>query len=343
MSKRATGTIDRGLWEREPDVWWIRYRDADGKLHREKVGRKSAARSVLNKRREDRRVGTKLPDNIRYEGVRFSELADAIEVYAERHHRDSRNVKSRLVRIRPDFDGRVADSIKPDEIDQWLTENTSTPATSNRYRALFSLMFREALRNGKVKSNPARLVRQKHEDNAVIRWLTDEEDRALRDAIKKHHAAHMPELDIAVGTGMRLSEQFGLTWGQVDFVRREVRLPRTKNGAGRSIPMNVNVQSAFTQLKQRVRAAKKTDNVFAEFPRRWWEDALHKCGVSDFRWHDLRHTFCSRLAMNGVNLKVIQSLAGHKTIAMTARYAHLDDRALRSAVDGLESSGQQNG
>ena len=70
-------------------------------------------------------------------------------------------------------------------------------------------------------------------------------------------------------------------------------------------------------------------------PRVWWETALDDSKVTRYRWHDNRHTFCSRLAMKGVNLKVIQTLAGHKTITMTARYAHLDDASLRAAVDML--------
>jgi site-specific recombinase XerD len=213
--------------------------------------------------------------------------------------------------------------------------NTQTPATSNRYRALFSLIFREALRNGKVTGNPARLVRQKHEDNGVIRWLTDDEEKALRSAIAEHHAEHMPELDIALGTGMRLSEQYGLTWASVDLVRKEVRLAKTKNYSGRSIPMNASVEAAFRELRSRVRTVKLGDLVFANYPRRWWEDALARSRVVNFRWHDCRHTFCSRLAMRGVNLKVIQTLAGHKTVAMTARYAHLDNASLRVAVNSL--------
>jgi site-specific recombinase XerD len=201
----------------------------------------------------------------------------------------------------------------------------------------FSLIFREALRNGKVKSNPARLVRQKHEENGVIRWLSDEEEKALRAVIVAHYPEHMIELDIALGTGMRLSEQYGLIWNDVDLVRGEVRLPKTKNYSGRSIPMNTAVEEAFRELRSRVPQAKKGDALFGEYPRRWWEQAIQKSGVVNFRWHDCRHTFCSRLAMKGVNLKVIQALAGHKTIAMTARYAHLDDASLRAAVDSLVS------
>ena len=323
----------RGVWEREPGsgVWWARYRDKSGKLHREKAGRKSDAIALLNKRRNEIRVGAKLPDDQRTSGIKFSVLANAIETFSEAHHRDKRSVLTRLRKIRPDFDERVADSIKPEEIDDWLTENTSTPATSNRYRACFSLIFREALRNGKVKSNPARLVRQKKEENGVIRWLTEAEEKALRAVIP---AEHVPELDIALGTGMRLSEQYGLRWANVDLVRKEIRLDRTKNYSGRTIPMNASVEAAFNTLKERTKV-KPQNLIFDAMPRVWWEAALDASKVTGYRWHDNRHTFCSRLAMKGVNLKAIQTLAGHKTISMTARYAHLDDASLRAAVDML--------
>jgi site-specific recombinase XerD len=334
MARKTEDVKVRGVWEREPGSgeWWVRYRDKSGKLHREKAGRKSDAIALLNKRRNEIRVGAKMPDNRRSAGIKFSVLADAIETFSESHHRDKRSVLTRLRKIRPDFDERVADSIKPEDIDAWLSANTSTPATSNRYRALFSLIFREALRNGKVSSNPARLVRQKKEENGIIRWLTEKEETALRAVIPPEH---LPELDIALGTGMRLSEQYGLRWASVDLERKEVTLDRTKNYSGRTIPMSASVEAAFSTLKERSPKAKPSELVFSSMPRAWWEDALKASKVAKYRWHDHRHTFCSRLAMKGANLKVIQTLAGHKTITMTARYAHLDDSALRAAVDML--------
>jgi hypothetical protein len=204
MKGRKEEAKVRGVWERIPGsgCWWVRYRERDGKLRREKVGRKSDAIDLLRKRRNDIRVGAKLPDNLRSAGLKFKVLADHIVEYSKAHHRDQRNILSRLRTMRPDFDERVADSIRPEEIDNWLSKNTQTPATSNRYRALFSLIFREALRNGKVTGNPARLVRQKHEDNGVIRWLTDDEEKVLRGAIAKYHLEHLPEFEIAINTGM---------------------------------------------------------------------------------------------------------------------------------------------
>ena len=221
-------------------------------------------------------------------GIKFGALCDDIESFSLAHHRDQRNILGRLARIRPDFDDREADSIKPQEIDDWLTRNTKTSATSNRYRALFSLIFREALKNRKVTSNPARLVQQKHEDNAVIRWLTDEEENALRAVIPPDH---LPELDISLGTGMRLSEQYELTWNQIDFVRREVRLTKTKNNSGRSIPMNASIEAAFKEIRARMAAVKRTGKVFDTSPRAWWKAALTESGVVHYRWHDNRHTF----------------------------------------------------
>src|SRR5579863_4495133 len=128
----------RGLWEREPrsGVWWIRYRDADGKLHREKIGRKSDAKNALDKRRNERRTGVKLPDNLRAAPIKFRELADAIEKYTEKHHADSRTVLQRLGVLRDAFGDRPAESIKPEDIDKWLSANTKTQATANRYRSV---------------------------------------------------------------------------------------------------------------------------------------------------------------------------------------------------------------
>jgi site-specific recombinase XerD len=333
---RRSAQRSTGVWEKVPGsgVWWIRYR-VDGKLKREKVGRKSDAVALYQQRKSDVRAGKKLPSNLRNAGIKFKEIADAILVYSASHHKDTKNIRIRLARISTEFGAREADKIRPEEIDAWLTAHCKTPATANRYRALFSLVFREALRNCKVTTNPARLVRQRHEENGVIRWLDEEEEKRLRRVICDDYPEHLPELEIALGTGMRLSEQFGLAWSAVDLKRKEIRLSRTKNYAGRTIPMNETVFNAFEQLWKATKD--RSGRVFSiGNPRKWFASALKKAEVHQFRWHDCRHHFCSKLAMKGVNLKVIQSLAGHKTIAITARYAHLDDASLRAAVNLLD-------
>jgi integrase len=327
----------RGLWEREPgsNIWWIRYR-VDGVLKREKVGAWGAAKELLNKRKNEIREGIKMPENMRQASVRFKTLCDDILVYSKKHHRDFRSVEIRLKKVAAEFGERPADKIKPAEIDAWLSKVTKTPATSNRYRALFSLIFREALRNGKIASNPARLVRQRAENNGRIRFLTEAEEMSLRDAIRSGFPEHEAELTISLGTGMRLSEQYTLAWKNIDFERREINLDRTKNGSPRMIPMNDAVMGAMEEFARRSKSINRDTLVFPiKNPKDWFKPAMEDAKIVNYRWHDNRHTFCSRLAMRGENLKVIQQLAGHKTIQMSARYAHLGEKSLHAAVSGL--------
>jgi site-specific recombinase XerD len=336
MPRKDTKKV-RGLWEREPgsDIWWIRYR-ADGVLKREKVGSKGNAIKLLNKRKNELMAGIKLPENMRQPSLRFKTLCDDILVFSKKHHRDFRTVEIRVKRIVADFGETPADKIKPADIDAWLSRVTWTPATSNRYRALFSLIFREALRNGKLTSNPARLVRQRAENNGRIRFLTGAEETSLREVIRSRFPEHEAELTISLGTGMRLSEQYTLAWKNVDFERREINLDRTKNGSPRMIPMNDAVMRAMEEFAGRATSTSRDALVFLiKNPKDWFKPAVAQAKVENYRWHDNRHTFCSRLAMRGENLKVIQQLAGHKTIQMSARYADLGEKSLHDAVSGL--------
>ena len=336
MPRRSSARVT-GVWEKVPSsgIWWVRYRE-NGTLHREKVGRKSDALALYQKRKNEIRMGAKLPENMRRASIRFGQLAEDIRSYSEKHHRDRGHIESRLKRILPDFQNRQADQIKPEDIDGWIARNTETAATANRYRALFSLIFREALRNGRVTGNPARLVRLRHENNGRIRFLTDDEERRLRKVIAKKFPEHLPELTVSLGTGMRLSEQYSLTWEQIDFTRKEINLEQTRNGSARTIPMNSDVQQAFEILHEMDKPAAADSRVFLlHSPRYWFAAALADAKIARYRWHDNRHTFCSRLAMRGENMKVIQQLAGHKTIQMSARYAHLGEKNLRTAIEGL--------
>jgi hypothetical protein len=99
-----------------------------------------------------------MPENMRQASPRFKTLCDDILVFSKKHHRDFRSVEIRIKKIVTDFGETPADKIKPPDIDAWLSRVTKTLATSNRYRALFSLIFRKAVRNGKIASNPARVL-----------------------------------------------------------------------------------------------------------------------------------------------------------------------------------------
>jgi integrase len=176
--------------------------------------------------------------------------------------------------------------------------------------------------------------------NDYLKGYEDHESR-LRAVIGKHYPAHLPEFEIALHTGMRPSEQYGLTWSRVDLTRKLITIPKSKNGKTRHIPLNSTALAAFKDLARR---SLDGGPVFVNMQgeqlqgyKHWFDDAVAEAGVQDFTWYCLRHTFASRLVMAGVNLRTVPDLMGHKTIQMTMRYSHLAPAHQLSAVERLVS------
>jgi len=147
------------------------------------------------------------------------------------------------------------------------------------------------------------------------------------------------EFEVAVHTGMRRSEQFTLDWSEVDMDAKRIHLLKTKNGSDRVIPLNSVALAALKRQREVSGDAKRVFITAGGKPfirkaiRGWLDEALVTAKIQDFSWHCLRHTFCSRLVMAGVPLKTCQELMGHKTIQMTARYAHLSPGHLQDAIE----------
>jgi integrase len=309
------------------------------------VGTKGNAIKLYQKRKSELLAGAKLPQNLRKRGITFEALAgEAVKWSAENHPKDIRTVTSRMKVLVAEFGERTAASIEAHQIDQWLTEQTQwSPATKNRYRSLLSLVFRQGMFSKKVTSNPARMVPKRTESSGRIRYLLDDEEKALRKVMEKRYAAHIPALDVALYTGMRKTEQFSLTWDCVDLTNKKIHLHETKNGSSRTISIHPKVAEAFNTLAAASPKHKKTDRVFKSSrgeplnnPRKWFETAIEDAKIDGLRWHDLRHTFCSRLAMKNVSLLSIAQLAGHKSLAMTKRYSHLSPSHNQSEIEKLD-------
>lgn len=339
MARREEEKV-RGVFEHPAGsgVWWINYY-AQGQRHREKVGRKSDALALYQKRKADSRRNLKLPELVPGNVVTFAHLSAMAVEHANTHLKTAGDYVTRDAILSVPFGSRKADEVTPQEINQWLTKHCGTNATANRYRSYISLAYRLGMENGKVTANPARLVRLRTENNARQRYLTREEYNTLLGIIRRDNPEQALAFVVSVYTGMRFGEQFSLTWNQVDFTRKKIRLEKTKNGSKRDVPLNSITLEAVKQQQSAVPHA-SSDTVF---PRpgpssdcRWWlEPALREAGVSDYTWHNNRHTFCSWLALAGVSIKDIQVLAGHKSIAMAARYAHLSPEASVSASERL--------
>jgi integrase len=190
-----------------------------------------------------------------------------------------------------------------------------------------------------VSENPVKKVRLYREDNARTWFLTDEEEVSLL-------ACCGPQLKplvvTALHTGFRTSELRSLTWQDVDFRRGVVTVQAgyAKNGEARSVPMN---QVLTTTLKAVKLQGAEGEGVFCNRQgtayrsfRTAFERAVRKAGITDFTFHDLRHTFASRLVMVGVDLPTVKELLGHKDITMTWRYAHLSSDHKQATVRKLE-------
>ncbi|HKW03577.1 MAG TPA: phage integrase N-terminal SAM-like domain-containing protein [Vicinamibacterales bacterium] len=202
----------RGVFERKPGsgVWHIRYADASGRIRRERAGRKSTAIALLHKRKTEVLEGKKLPERLRSRRATLTELgADAL-THSELRKRTSKEDITRLARVLSWFGkDRLAESLTSTEIEQALDaaakRNGWASSTVNHHRSFLSLMFRLAIANGKVSSNPVRATRHRKEDNSRVRHLSESEEHRLRSVIEARWSQHLPEFDLALHTGLLLT------------------------------------------------------------------------------------------------------------------------------------------
>lgn len=216
---------------RGPGIWWIRYADHRNKEHREKVGRRSDAITLYNKRKTETLQRQKLPESFRAKGITFAGLCkDALEHSAAVNTPDSTyELKLKVDVLNLTFGYMRAEDIIKQDIVKWLDTEAGKrrwkPATRNRWQAALSFIFRVGMDNEKIASNPAARIKRKIEDNGRVRFLTAEEEKELKAAITDPH--QLAALDISLHTGMRQSEQLGLKWSQVDLERRQLTLTST--------------------------------------------------------------------------------------------------------------------
>jgi site-specific recombinase XerD len=344
MSEKTPNAAIKGLYEKVPEsgVWWIRYADSRGRIRREKAGTKAAALNLYRKRKTEVLQGKKLPEQFRRR-VTFDELAKDATVHAEAHNAPAAvyDFKCKVEVFKPIFGNRAAGEITKQEIVAYLTKQMKVrnwkPATANRWQAAFSLIYRVGMDNEKIDRNPAARIRRKIE-NTVVRFLSDEEEQTIRAIIARRCPKHLPAFDLSLHTGMRAGEQFSLKWEQIDFSRKMLVLPKTKNGKMRHIPLNAVAMAALQQLRMRVGSPYVFVNRYGdrmENQRDWFDPIIVEAALPGYTWHVNRHTFASRLVMAGVDLRTVAELMGHRTIQMTMRYAHLAPAHSASAVDAL--------
>lgn len=251
------------------------------------------------------------------------------------------------------------------DIQQWVAERSKVgraPATIsyayNRLRAVFN----RAVEWGFIDSHSLDNVKIPRIDNKRIRYLSVSEEAALLDSLKardarlkdealqrygkrvqrivsQHYVDFLePLIVLALNTGMRKGEMLSLKWSHINMEDRylTIRSENAKSKNKRTIPLNNTV---YTMLQAWHEQNPDTELVFErngkplDSYQYQWESLLKEAGIENFRFHDLRHHFASKLVMKEADLNVVRELLGHADLKMTLRYAHLAPEHKASAVN----------
>lgn len=217
-------------------------------------------------------------------------------------------------------------------------------ATVNRYCSVLSHAFTIAVKEwGWMQENPMMKIKKLKEPRGRVRYLSDEERLRLMQACQESSSPFLYILVVlGISTGARKMEIRSLEWKDVDLNRGMIILHDTKNGERRSLPL-VGIAKDLMKAHYKNRN-KNTELVFPaknlQTPidiRTPFETALKKAEIEDFKWHDLRHSCASYLAMNGATLAEIAGVLGHKTLSMVKRYSHISEAHTAKVVERMNN------
>jgi integrase len=222
-----------------------------------------------------------------------------------------------------------------------------TPATVHRYLAALSSAFTWACQNERqwLTDNPVRRVSRPKDTRPLEvrerrRFLSEAERERLLSACRGSRSSWLYDVVLlALSTGARRGEILSLQWKDIDLANAHVWFRGTKNGDGRRVPL---VGPVFEVLQRRYHAQVIPHPDMLLFPapqgntpvdiRTAWRTAIAKARIENFHFHDLRHTTASYLRLNDHSLGDITDVLGHKSLAVTCRYAHLDDAYQRQML-----------
>lgn len=305
-------------------------------------------------------------------------IADHFAPWALSHQKAGQATINALQACFGDWYDRELRSLSAFDVERFKSQRLKAgrkPATVNRDLDRIRSVYSRAVEWGFLTDHPFKAVkRAKGADDSRVRYLTPAEEARLRDALAKretarrasrdrHNAWHAergseghpqwpadgftdhlaPLVLVAMNTGLRRGELFGLSWADVNLPGKllTVTAGNAKSRKARHVPLNAEAADVLTRWK---RQRSKSGLVFPGAGggrmtniNKSWAGLTADAALPDFRFHDLRHHFASRLVMAGVDLNTVRELLGHADIAMTLRYAHLAPDKLADAVALLGS------
>lgn len=324
------------LWQNpKTKLWYLRIQ-ADGKRRTFPTGTRSKmeARRIAEAKKTDIRRG-KVGFEKEEKRVTLDELCERYLEWSAVNHRSFGSDKAYCHNL-IEFFGR---DVHIQAISEWDIEKFKSmrakqvkPATVNHDLKCLKHMFRLASEEWKLtKENPARKTKKLTENNQRLRFLSDDERQRLLAACAAGPWYLLPIVQVAVNAGLRRGEILNLEWKDVSTENGIIRVAKSKSGRPREIPMNQILIDLFKSIEQSESRIFPVDGF-----RRSWETAKQQAGITDLRFHDLRHEFASQLIMTaGADLRTVQELLGHSSPVVTMRYAHLSEQHKRDAVERL--------
>jgi len=264
--------------------------------------------------------------------VLFRKLCKRYIEYSKNNKRSWERDQQSIGHFLKHFRSKTLQQINPWVIEKYKSDrkNEVKPSTVNRELGTLSNMLNKAVDWGMIESSPFKGIRRFRVSNVNLRIISNEEFNLLYESSSLDLK---PILLCAISTGMRRGELLNLKWSDTNLKNGYIKVRDSKNYESRTIPINATLLKALSDLKK----YSKSDYVFEgrKTIKKVWTKALKKSGIAHCRFHDLRHSFASRLVMAGVDLVTVAELMGHKDITMTKRYSHPTPEHKIHAVESL--------
>ena len=339
----------------------LRYRDPHGKLRQHKIGDSASitfekARQAAEKLRsrvvlgedpsEERKTKRTIPTLAEFARDRYMPF---VKGYKRSWDADDSYLRNHVL---PKFGSSHLDEISQQsviELHHGMRASGYAPATANRIVILLRYMFNlgKKWKVAGTESNPASGVQLLEVNNARERFLTAEETQRLVAVLQDSENTQLKFIiPLLLLLGCRKRELLDSQWQDFDIERRSWRIPQTKSGKARHVPLSGSVLQVLAQLPRWAGCSyvvpnPKTRKPYVSFFIAW-DSARKKAGLPDVRIHDLRHSFASFLINGGQSIYTVMKLLGHSQLKTTQRYSHLSPQTLLDATDAAANAAGLN-
>lgn len=360
------GRRDRGLLVKKDStgkpVWYVRLYHEGHERRFGSFSTKTAARDFYEKAKQEQQSGRFFPERYQHGGYDLVEavidrylltiamkkpttqMAERFFAQWWKHYFNGKRLNAITAGALEEARQSLLATVVVEAKEKGDVHKRMTPQRVNRYMEWLRHVVNVAVRDGKLASNPVLKLTMYKEPKGKTRFLSIEEEKVL---LEKLGPTHGPWARLAILTGLRQAEQFRLQWKDVDLERGMLTLRTTKTGGVQYAHLNEEAKAILRGLDswQRSKWVFPSENPATpldarNFYNRVWGPAVTAVGIEWATWHDLRHTFASRLAMTGHNEGTIAALLRHSTTALVKRYAHLSPSHLKAAVEGVAGFGK---